>query len=288
MRIFRFFCRAAVFVFLLASCRGHDYENRPNVAETGGAVTLMNFGGEREKRGGEFASRLSVAMRAAELPAAVCRRILETQERSGDFARDLGSVLAGPAYLRVLVDGNNPLPQNYSPPDLVPLAGTSYRENRKGLTMRRSAALALEKMAKAAAADGITLLVASAYRSYDYQIAVHNRYVEIMGRAAAERISARPGYSQHQTGLAVDFHSSIDNSFARTPAGHWMESNAPRFGWSPSYPQDYEQITGHSWESWHFRYLGKELADFTERYFGGIQQFALRFLHEWENPREPD
>jgi len=262
-------------VFLLASCHERDDGGRRNAAVTGDiTITPANFDTE-------FTARLSATMRKAELPMAIYNTILETHERSGDFERDLDAVLSGPAYLRVLVDGNNPLPHGYSPPDLVPLNGTSYRVNRAGLTMRRSAAASLEEMAKAAAADGITLVASSAYRSHDYQTGVHNRLVASMGRAEAERVSARPGHSQHQTGLALDF-GSIDNSFARSPAGLWMEANARRFGWSLSYPEGYENVTGYDWESWHFRYVGRELADFTERYFGGIQQFALRFLHEWE------
>jgi len=255
---------------------------RDAAATGGGTIILANFDREREGRDMEFESRLSAAMRKAELPMAISDLILEVQARSGDFGRDLDSVLAGPAYLRELVDRNNPLPQDYSPPDMVPLDGASYRVGRAGLTMRRPAAVSLEEMAGAAAADGVTLVASSAYRSYDYQVMVHDRLVASMGRAAAERVSARPGHSQHQTGLALDF-GSIDNSFSTTPAGLWMEANAQRFGWSPSYPEGYEHITGYSWESWHFRYVGRELADFTERYFGGIQQFALRFLHEWES-----
>jgi D-alanyl-D-alanine carboxypeptidase len=136
-------------------------------------------------------------------------------------------------------------------------------------------------MAAAARRDGITLVVSSAYRSYDYQVGVYNRIVREMGQEAADRESARPGHSQHQTGLAADF-GSIDDSFALTAAGRWMAANAPRFGWSLSFPDGYESVTGYRWESWHFRYVGKDLATLIDRYFNGIQQYALRFLYEYE------
>jgi D-alanyl-D-alanine carboxypeptidase len=102
-----------------------------------------------------------------------------------------------------------------------------------------------------------------------------------MGQEAADRESARPGHSQHQTGLVVDF-GSIDDSFAATAAGRWITANASRFGWSLSYPNGYEDVTGYRWESWHYRYVGREIAAFINNYFDGIQQYALRFMYEWE------
>jgi D-alanyl-D-alanine carboxypeptidase len=147
--------------------------------------------------------------------------------------------------------------------------------------LRRPAAEALEAMAAAARAGGISLVVSSAYRSYDYQAGVYARNVRELGQAAADRESARPGYSQHQLGLAADF-GSITDDFAETPAGRWMAANAGRFGWSLSFPQGYEDLTGYRWESWHYRYVGPELAAFIAAYFDGIQQYGLRFIHEWE------
>jgi D-alanyl-D-alanine carboxypeptidase len=220
-------------------------------------------------------------MIAAELPGELYEALSELSAWSGDFERDLLSVLAGPAHLRALVDPWRPLPEGYSPPDLVPLRAGSFRVARNDLSLRAEAAASLEEMAAAAAADGVVLTAASGYRSFERQAEVHERLAAQMGRAAAERVSARPGHSQHQTGLALDF-APIDASFALTPAGRWMEENAGRFGWSLSYPEGLEAATGYVWESWHFRYLGRELAAFAERRFGGAQQHALRFLHEWE------
>jgi len=244
-------------------------------------IIVGNFERERTDRDREFAERLSTVMRNAELPEALYVSLLEVSAWNPAFMWDLYAILAGPRYLRVLVDKQNALPDGYSPPDLVNLTDGAYRVSRAGLMLRHSAAVSLEEMATAARAEGITLVASSAYRSFDHQTQVHNRLVQQMGRAAAERVSARPGHSQHQTGLALDF-GDITNAFAQSPAGRWMETNATRFGWSLSYPYGYEHITGYSWESWHFRYLGRELATFKEKYFGGIQQFALRFLHEWE------
>jgi D-alanyl-D-alanine carboxypeptidase len=225
-------------------------------------------------------SRLDVVMRNAQLPQALSNRI-KTAAASPAFMADLLACLDGDRHLRALVDKEHSLPPDYAPSDLVTLAEGSYRVSRSGLTIRRAAAAALDEMAKASRADGVVLTASSAYRSFDYQTQVYNRNVLEMGQEAADRESARPGHSQHQTGLVVDF-GSIDDSFAATAAGRWMSANASRFGWSLSYPDGYETVTGYRWESWHYRYVGKGLAAFIDKYFDGIQQYALRFLYEWE------
>jgi D-alanyl-D-alanine carboxypeptidase len=230
---------------------------------------------------GAFSSQVAVVIRNAELPAALSGAIQAAAAKDSVFMDDLRACLVPDRHLRELVDKQRPLPSNYAPADLVVLKGGSYRVNREGMTMRKAAAESLSDMAAAARAEGITLLVSSAYRSYEYQEQVYNRIVREMGREAADRESARPGYSQHQTGLTADF-GSIDDSFAQTTAGRWMTANAGRFGWSLSYPNGYEAVTGYRWESWHYRYVGVPLASFIDRYFDGIQQYALRFLYEWE------
>lgn len=229
----------------------------------------------------EFAGLLSLVFDNAAIPPDMRQRITGAMADSPAFILDLLSCLEEDPSLRTLVDKQHPLPEGYEPADLVELRDASYRVNRANLTLRKAAADSLEEMARAAKAEGITLLASSAYRSYAYQAEVYNRIVREMGREAADRESARPGFSQHQTGLTVDF-GSIDDSFAETAAGRWMASNAPRFGWSLSFPQGYEALTGYRWESWHYRYVGKELASFIDNYFDGIQQYALRFIYEWE------
>ena len=224
-------------------------------------------------------ARLTAVMADAQLPGTQCR-VLAQSAADGAFFADLAACLAVDRHLWELVDKQHPLPAGYAPSDLVTLTGGSYQVSRAGLTLRQTAAAALEEMAAAARADGVTLVVSSAYRSYDYQAEVYSRVVREMGQEAADRESARPGHSQHQTGLVADF-GSIDDSFAQTAAGRWMAANALRFGWSLSYPDGYENVTGYRWESWHFRYVGKDLAAFLDQYFDGIQQYALRFLYEW-------
>jgi D-alanyl-D-alanine carboxypeptidase len=122
--------------------------------------------------------------------------------------------------------------------------------------------------------------IGSAYRSAAYQSEVYERNVRTYGRESADRESARPGKSQHQLGLVVDF-SPIDDAFAETPAGKWLLRNAGSFGWSLSFPDGFEEVTGYRWESWHYRFLGKELSSFIDKYFDGIQQYGLQFIKAW-------
>jgi len=216
----------------------------------------------------------------AGLPDELARKVAAQAEAGPDFVMDLLTAVSGDPFLYALVDKTHPLPDGYVPDDLVELTGGSYAVARKGLQLRAEAAAALEAMAAAARDVGVTLTVGSSYRSYEYQVEVYNRNVREMGREAADRESARPGFSQHQTGLVVDF-SPIDDSFAQTPAGLWVRANASRFGWSLSFPDGYEDATGYRWESWHYRYVGKDLAAFIDTYFDGIQQYALQFIHAW-------
>jgi D-alanyl-D-alanine carboxypeptidase len=229
----------------------------------------------------EPASGLSAALTAAKIPPSMAAKILQADEAR--FMADLRTVLDGAdRYLWLLVDKQHPFdPLKYTPVDLVELTNKgAYRAGHSGMFLRSPAALALEQMAQAAQQDGVTLLASSTYRSYDYQVEVYNRNVRQNGQAQADRESARPGYSQHQTGLVVDF-GSISDDFAKTKAGKWLYANASRYGWSLSFPDGYEAVTGYRWECWHYRYVGIPLARFIDTWFGGIQQYALQFINVW-------
>lgn len=223
--------------------------------------------------------KITKALQAASLPPDMIHQVMEHYRTDPEsFTRAVTDITSQDPYLWRLVDKNHALEAVYEPEDLVTLKSTTYLLNRTGLQLRREAALALETMAKAARDDGVTLVVSSCYRSYGYQKEVYNRNVRQLGQSAADRESSRPGHSQHQLGLAVDF-GSIDDSFAKTSQSRWLEENAWRYGWSLSYPQGLEAVTGYRWESWHYRYVGLELSQFIRTYFDDIQQYALAFLH---------
>lgn len=118
---------------------------------------------------------------------------------------------------------------------------------------------AFDEMQEAAATEGLNIYISSGFRSYDYQAGLYERYVQRSGKAEADRYSARPGYSEHQSGLAFDLNS-IDMTFADTPECEWVNKNCVRYGFIIRYPEDGEEKTGYMYEPWHIRYLGRETA----------------------------
>lgn len=110
-----------------------------------------------------------------------------------------------------------------------------------------------------AAKEGLNIWLASGFRSYDYQKQIYTNYVNSYGQSTADTFSARPGHSEHQTGLAIDVNS-IDDTFAGTPEALWLEKHAHEFGFIIRYPKGKEHITGYKYEPWHLRYLGKSVA----------------------------
>lgn len=129
-----------------------------------------------------------------------------------------------------------------------------------------TARAALDEMIAAAKVSGFELVPFSGFRSYEYQNTLYTNYVNRDGKEAADRYSARPGYSEHQTGLSFDIGEKgredlwLTNEFGETEAGQWLVNNAHTYGFILRYPEGKESITGYMYESWHFRYLGKELA----------------------------
>ena len=182
-----------------------------------------------------------------------------------------------------LIDKKHFVSQNYVPNNLITLTKNDlFAINKNNLSLRPEAFEALKKMAEAAKKEGITLTVSSTYRSYEYQKNLFDYWVSVDGLEEAERESARPGTSQHQLGLALDF-APVDDAFDETPAGKWVYENAADYGWSLSFPQGYEDVTGYRWECWHFRYIGKEAVEFQKKWFSNIQQFMIEFIDEWKN-----
>ncbi len=126
---------------------------------------------------------------------------------------------------------------------------------------------ALYELEDGAAADGYVIFLLSGFRDYETQEAIYNQYVANDGQANADRYSARPGHSEHQTGLAFDVNS-LDESFGETPEGIWLAKNCYKYGFIIRYPKGKEHITGYMYEPWHIRYLGVDIA--TKVYNSGL------------------
>lgn len=123
-----------------------------------------------------------------------------------------------------------------------------------------TASAALDTMFSAAGKEGINLFVVSGFRSYDLQKSLYDSYVEADGKAAADRYSARPGHSEHQSGLAFDLNS-VEDDFAYTAEGKWLAANCWKYGFIIRYPQNKESVTGYMYEPWHVRYVGKTVSE---------------------------
>ena len=122
--------------------------------------------------------------------------------------------------------------------------------------------------------DGIELWIQSGFRSYYTQEIIYNNYVSMDGVESADTYSARPGYSEHQSGLAADINNP-DESFNGTAAAEWLKNNCYKYGFIIRFPEGKEAYTGYIYESWHVRYVGKEWArkitesgKSLEEYFG--------------------
>lgn len=209
---------------------------------------------------------------------------------ANEFLADLHKVLESEADFSAndispffLIDKTHKVSSDYVPAGLVSLVKNDlYEINKNNLSLRPEAAEALKVLAAAAKKDGVTLTVSSSYRSYEYQKNLFDYWVKVDGLEEAERESARPGTSQHQLGMAIDF-APVDDAFDKTAAGQWVYKNAAKYGWSLSFPKGYEDITGYRWECWHFRYVGVEAVKFQQKWFSDVQQFMIEFLDAWEN-----
>jgi zinc D-Ala-D-Ala carboxypeptidase len=161
-----------------------------------------------------------------------------------------------------LVDTILRVPKSYIPPDLVSVARAGIAGHGK---VRAVMIDDLRAMAEAAAAAGNGIGVESAYRSYAQQEAVFASWTAQLGYAQALKVSARPGHSEHQLGLAIDFRSDpggspFTGSWGKTPAGTWMRRHAWEYGFIRSYPPKEQGVTCYASEAWHYRYLGRDLA----------------------------
>jgi D-alanyl-D-alanine carboxypeptidase len=176
--------------------------------------------------------------------------------------------LTDPNSIWVVVNKIRPLqPEDYAPADLVipniPLRGSASNGE---MHVRQVAATAVERMTADAKAQGINFMLASGYRSYSLQVSVYGSEVKSYGQAKADSESARPGFSEHQTGLAIDLEDAgrtceVADCFANLPEGKWLAANAYKYGFLLRYPQDKQSVTGYRYEPWHIRYIGTDLSN---------------------------
>lgn len=161
----------------------------------------------------------------------------------------------------VLVNKNNKLKNDFIPDDLIKL-DLKYSNEEKYL--KKEAALSFYKLSEDAKKKGYRIIVVSAYRSYTYQEKLFDYYVKEKGLNYALNCSAKPGHSEHQTGLAIDVEgSNFDyDLFEQSIEFDWMKKNAYKYGFILRYPKGKEHITGFKYEPWHYRYVGEKVAKY--------------------------
>lgn len=176
-----------------------------------------------------------------------------------------------------LVNKSHPLSDPHYRPANLQLASVTSRTDKSTdeRSLRADIMPAVEELFDAAETAGYSLQIGSGFRGYDLQNTYYTNYVAVYGQAAADTFSAKPGYSEHQTGLAMDV-ATLDNDcyleecFGETPAGMWLAAHAHEYGFILRYPPDGGDVTDFHYEPWHFRYVGVALAS-------AIHQSGLTF-----------
>lgn len=177
----------------------------------------------------------------------------------------------------ILVNKYIYLPSDYVPNNLTELS-SKFTDSNKLLVYE--AKEAFEKMATKAKEDGYNLRVISAYRSYEYQTTLYDNYVKKDGVDKADKYSARPGHSEHQTGLVIDIDNISTNyeNFESTEEFKWMMDNSYKYGFILRYPEGKENITGYDYESWHYRYVGEKIANFIVSNNLTFDEYYVRYI----------
>ncbi len=168
----------------------------------------------------------------------------------------------------MIVNKFNYLKEDYEPIEITNISlSYSYGNNK----VSKETNDAYIEMAKAAKVDGIQLMANSTYRTYKRQDEIYKDFYYSKGISYADKYAARAGYSEHQTGLAIDIFTtgnSTTSNFEESEAFKWLSTNAHKYGFILRYPKNKEYLTGYNYESWHYRYLGVETA--TKVYQEGI------------------
>ena len=159
----------------------------------------------------------------------------------------------------MLVNKFNYLDENYAPDDIVKVSVQfAYGDNE----IKKEVYEKFRSMYNDAKKEGLYLIITSSYRDYNFQKELWDSYANQKGDEWADSVSARAGYSEHQTGYTLDIvtYNANMSSFEKTDEFKWLQDNAYKYGFILRYPKDKEDITGYSYESWHYRYVGKDVA----------------------------
>ena len=177
------------------------------------------------------------------------------------------------------------LDKSYNSDNMVKVSNTySYGEDQM---LTKETFDAFKEMWKSAKSENLNLIINSSFRSYEDQEEVYNFYKSTKGEEAADLIAAHPGFSEHQTGMAIDIqtYKSSAKTFENFDEFKWLEKNAYKYGFILRYPKDKEYLTGYEYESWHWRYVGKEAAKYIQENKITFDEYYAYFI-EGKNEKE--
>ena len=170
------------------------------------------------------------------------------------------------------------LDKNYVPDDLVDVEPKYARDSAR---VNKTAYENFKKMADAASEEGLTIIITTAYRNYNFQATLYNNYVRQDGKEQADTYSARPGYSEHQLGYSIDVTNKSRVSFGEfenTKEFAWLKENAYKYGFIIRYTDANQYITGYMPESWHYRYVGLDIAKYIYENNITYEEYYAYFL----------
>lgn len=225
--------------------KGNTY-NDPSIIVTDNCDTKLNDkvkveGTVDTNKVGEYTITYKVSD-SSNNKASITRAVVVYEKEETGFYQN---IVMGPTYIKgiLIVNKNYALPSTYN--------------NGVDATAQN----ALYTLQNAASSNGYTISTLSGFRTYNHQSGLYNGYVNQYGVALADTISARPGHSEHQSGLAFDV-GAIDNNYGDTNEGIWLKNNAHKYGFIIRYPKGKEYITGYSYEPWHIRYVGVDASTY--------------------------
>lgn len=176
----------------------------------------------------------------------------------------------------MLVNKHRHLDKKFTPNNLVKI-DTKYASD-KDMKSTKVALDAYKEMQEAAEKEGYGIVINSAYRSYQDQVDIENLYLKYYGQAYVDKFVAKPGYSEHQTGLAYDIGSRSVNVFASSKEYKWMLDNSYKYGFILRFPKKYETVTGFRSEPWHYRYVGKRIAKTIHDKDMTLEEYYVKYL----------
>ena len=181
---------------------------------------------------------------------------------------------------KILVNKYYYLEDDYVPDNLEDIDRKYALSNMRMVNVAKTA---FENLSKNAKKENLNIIAMSTYRSYKYQVNLYNRYVKQDGKEKADTYSGRPGHSEHQTGLAVDVYNKKENytNFEKTNEFKWMQEHAHEYGFILRFPKGKEHETGYTYESWHYRYVGVDIATYIHNNNISLEEYYATKIKDW-------